>query len=162
MLALSSLSSLLQLLLLLLLLLLLGALLVHADGAAWVRAALVRDLICRTSCSTCSCVSCRAALICSACASIAAWSSKTKIFWPARRPLHCCFLRLSLSPFHLLLRRCCCRCCWGRRGPGGGRGASLRSCLQQPKKNFVYTNPAQPRRIKIYIFKLSAITPQGK
>jgi len=52
MLSLSSLSS---------LLLLLGVLLVlvHAhDGAAWVRAALVRDLVCRTSCFTCSSVSC--------------------------------------------------------------------------------------------------------
>jgi len=47
----------------LLLLLLLGALLVlaHADGAAWVRAALVRDLVCHTSCPTCSSVSCWAA-----------------------------------------------------------------------------------------------------
>jgi hypothetical protein len=42
--------------------------LAHADGAAWVRAALERDLVCRTSCSTCSSVSCWA-IICSACAS---------------------------------------------------------------------------------------------
>jgi hypothetical protein len=62
----------------LLLLLLLGVLLVlaHGDGAAWVQAALVRDLVCCTSCPTCSSVSCWAALICSACASITAWSSK--------------------------------------------------------------------------------------
>jgi polyferredoxin len=46
--------------LLLLLLLLLGTLLVlvPADGAAWVRAALVRDFVCRTGCPTCSLISC--------------------------------------------------------------------------------------------------------
>jgi len=44
--------------------------LVRADGAAWVQAALVRDLVCRSSCPTCSYVSYWAALICSACASI--------------------------------------------------------------------------------------------
>jgi hypothetical protein len=53
--------------------------------------------------------------------------------WPARRPLHPCFLRLSLSPFHLLLLSLLP----GREGaggggrgqggePGGGRGASRR------------------------------------
>jgi hypothetical protein len=85
------------------LLLLLLLVLAHADGAAWVQAALVRYLICSTSCSTCSSVSCWA-LICSACASIAAWSSETKVFlWPSIRPLHRCNLHLSLIPFHLLL-----------------------------------------------------------
>jgi hypothetical protein len=59
MLALSSLSS------LLLLLPLMGAFLVlaRADGAAWVQATLVHDLVCRISCSTCSSISCWAALI---------------------------------------------------------------------------------------------------
>jgi len=85
------------------------------NGAAWVRAALVQDLVCRTSCSTCSSVSFWA-LICSACASIAAWSSKPKVFlWPARMPLHRYFLRLSLSPFHLLLLSLLL----GREGGGG-------------------------------------------
>ena len=52
--------------------LLLRLLLARADGAAWVRAALVRDLVGRTSCPTCSFLSCWAALTCSACASVAA------------------------------------------------------------------------------------------
>ena len=55
--------------------LLLRLLLARADGAAWVRAALVRDLVGRTSCPTCSFLSCWAALTCSACASVAPWSS---------------------------------------------------------------------------------------
>jgi len=44
-----------------------------------VRAALLRDLVCRSSCPTCSSVSCWAAPICSACASIAAWSFKNLV-----------------------------------------------------------------------------------
>ena len=82
-LALSSFSSLLLLLLLPPLLLLLPCswvrllVLARADGAAWVRLALERDLVCRTSCPACSTVSCWAALICSACVSIAAWSFKS-------------------------------------------------------------------------------------
>jgi hypothetical protein len=72
MLALSSLSSLLLLLLLLLLLRGASLVLVRADGAAWVRAALVRDLVCRIIRPTCSTISCWAALICSVCASTAA------------------------------------------------------------------------------------------
>jgi len=112
--------------------------LAHADGAAWVRAALVRDLVCCTSCSTCSFISCWA-LTCSACASIAAWSSKTKVFlWPARRPLRHCFLRLSLSPFHLLLLMLLLR----REGVGGGAGkrpgGPLVACdLQRPNPKYL-------------------------
>ena len=90
----------------------------HADGAAWVRAVLVLDLVCRTSCSTCSSVSCWA-LICSACASIAAWSSKTKVlFCLPRRPrgeelfiAAFCACRSARSTC------CCCCCCWGGRRP---------------------------------------------
>jgi hypothetical protein len=64
---------------------------------------LVRDLVCRTICPTCSSVSCWTALICSACASITAWSSKTKvILWPAS---HRYFLRLSLGPFRFCLQQ---------------------------------------------------------
>jgi hypothetical protein len=40
------------------LLLRLQLLLARADGAAWVRAALVRDLVGRTSCPTCPSASC--------------------------------------------------------------------------------------------------------
>jgi len=136
MLALSTLSS-----------LLLGALLVlaRADGAAWVRAALVGDLVCRTSCPTCSSVSCwleSALCVCKHCSLIL----QIKVFlWPARRPLHRCFLRLSLSPFHLLLLLLLL----GREGAGGGGGQEeaggplAARDLQRPK-NFIYTNPAQP------------------
>jgi len=69
-------------------------------------------------------VSCWAALICSACASITAWFSKTKLcFFGLPGGHHRCFLRLSLSPFRfclqqlgsvgcqlllLLLLKCCC------------------------------------------------------
>jgi hypothetical protein len=71
--------------LLLLLLLLLGTLLVlaYADGAAWVWAALVRDLACRTA----HLLAAGLPLVCSVCTSIAAWSSKTLLLllWPARK-----------------------------------------------------------------------------
>ena len=43
---------------------------VRAGGAAWVRAALVRDPVCRTSCPACPPIN-WAALTCSACASLA-------------------------------------------------------------------------------------------
>jgi len=64
-LVLSSLHSLSSLLLLLLLLLRAVLVLAPADGAAWVRAALVRDLVLRTSYPSCSSVSCWDALTCS-------------------------------------------------------------------------------------------------
>ena len=52
--------------------LLLRLLLARADGAAWVRAALVHDLLCLTSCPTCSSVCC-SDLLCMR--KRAAWSS---------------------------------------------------------------------------------------
>ena len=140
MLALSTLSS-----------LLLGALLVlaRADGAAWVRAALVGDLVCRTSCPTCSSVSCwleSALCVCKHCSLIL----QIKVFlWPARRLFHRCFLHLSLSPFHLLLLSLLL----GREEAGGPLVA------RDLQNNLNYTNPTESRRTKkdIPIIKLTAV-----
>jgi hypothetical protein len=136
--------------LLLLLLLLLGALLVlaHADGAAWVQAALVRDLFCSISCPTCSSASCWVGLLCvhKHCSSIL----QTKVFlWPARRLFHRCFLHLSLSPFHLLLLSLLL----GREEAGGPLVA------RDLQNNLNYTNPTESRRTKkdIPIIKLTAV-----
>jgi len=128
----------------LLLLLLLGALLVlaHADGAAWVRAALVRDLVCRTSCPICSSVICWAALICSACAKVAAWSSKLRYFWPASRLLCRCFLHLSLSPFQMLLLSLLP----GREGGGEQAwGALFARDLWRPKQCYLHQSRTTPQ-----------------
>jgi len=48
----------------------------RADGVAWVWAALVRDLVC----PTCSSANCWVALTCSACTSVAAWSSSSPCY----------------------------------------------------------------------------------
>ena len=100
-----------------------------------VRAALVRDLACCTTCSTCSSVSCWA-LICSACASIAARSSNQCF-----SGLPALSLLLVTQPFRFHLQQLnsphCCRCCWGGRGAGGGAGrrpggySSLMTCSNQ-------------------------------
>ena len=121
--------------------------LAHAHGVAWVWLA-VRDLVCRTSYSTCSSVR-WAALICSACASITAWSSETK----ACKPLHRCFpssSRAAISCSSLDFLTAVAAAVAGR-GRKGGLGASCRSFFSHPK-NFIYTNPAQPRRVINYIF----------
>ena len=152
-LALSSLSS----------LLLLGALLVlvlaRADGSAWVQADLVRDLACRTSCSNCSSASCQAlSCVRKHCSLVL---QNQGFLWPARMPIHRCFLPLSLSLIHLLLLSLLL----GREGGGEDVGrrsgglSSLVTCSSDPN-NFIYTNPA-PTGSKT-ILKLTAVTSQGK
>ena len=103
MLALSSLSS----LLLLMLGTLLVLVLVRADGASWVRAALMHGLVCCTSCPTCSSVSCWAALICSGAQALQPGPPNKFLLWPAWRLLHHCFLRLLLNSFHFCLQQLC-------------------------------------------------------
>ena len=96
----------------------------RADGVAWLQAALVHDLVCRTSYPTCSSVSCWVAkagqqltdeqvgqlvqrTTCSTCASIAAWSSST----PTLPPTH-------LSPAtQLPPHECQCLCCAPKVSP---------------------------------------------
>ena len=82
-------------------------------------------------------------LICSAYASVAVWSSKTKVFlWRDRRPFHRCSLHLSLSPFHLLLLSLLLR----RDGAGEGSGGLFVAReLQRPKQLYLRQSRTTPQ-----------------
>ena len=105
----------------------------------WVRAALVRDLVLRTSCLSGSSDSCWDALTCSTASSTAASSSSAPTpssHTPKGGP--------------------------GGRGRGGGRPVGpLAHHWQRPKTSFKPI-PRQPRRIQKYVLNVTALTPQGK
>ena len=103
---------------------------------------MVRDLVCCTSCPICSIVSCWATLNCSACASTAAWPSKTPTSFSTASPCHTA--SPHSHPSDALAWLSCCSCCWGGEEAGGL--SSPMTCSNP--KNFIYTNLAQPRRVK--------------
>ena len=139
--------------------------LAHVDGAAWVRAALVRDLVCRTGCSTCLAACCWA-VICSACASITRLVLQNQGF-----PLVCQEASSSLPPAPVsqpvpLAAAAAAAAAAAGAGGGGGREEAGRSLvahdLQRPKKICLHLSRTTPQGQIRYIIKLPAVTPQGK
>jgi len=100
----------------------------------------VRGLVYRTSCPTCSSVSCWADLICSACAGIAAWSFEIPTPSSTASTCHISspWVRLKLegsahssfacSSLARSVAICYCGCCWGGEEAGEEAGGFLTTC----------------------------------
>ena len=92
-------------------------------------------------------------LICSACASIVAWSSKSNNLLACQSAYSSLLPAPVAQPVPLAAAIAAAGVGGGRGGgPGGGRGglSSLVTCSNT--NNFYYTNPAHPARVKTNIY----------